>query len=87
MHKTRREEWVNSPVCKIKASTLRLSQKDLIFLKKLWSSLKEQDFVLNPYDPCVVNKMDNSTQLTIVRYVDNFRISCMKSSVVTMTIK
>ncbi len=37
----------------------------LLFYRKLVSKLREMRFEINPYDPCVANKMVNGTQLTI----------------------
>ena len=32
-------------------------------------------FVINPYDPCVVNKVVNGSQFTIMWHVDNLKMS------------
>ncbi len=37
----------------------------LLFYRKLASELQEMVFEINPYDPCVANKMVNGTQMTI----------------------
>ena len=37
----------------------------MLFYQKLTKELLSYSFELNPYDPCVVNKMVNSEQLTI----------------------
>ena len=42
---------------------------------KLTKALLSYGFELNPYDPCVANKMINSEQLTICCYVDNLKSS------------
>ena len=39
--------------------------------------LENMGLKLNPYDPCVANKMINNKQCTIVWYVDNNKISHM----------
>ncbi len=37
----------------------------LLFYRKLISELKEMGFEVNPYDPCVVSKIVNGSQMTI----------------------
>ena len=38
----------------------------LDFYNKLRSDLEENGFIINPYDPCVANKMINDTQMTVI---------------------
>ena len=45
----------------------------MLFYCKLTRALLSYGFDLNPYDPCVVNKMVNSEQLTICWHVDNLK--------------
>jgi hypothetical protein len=47
----------------------------LLFYRKLVSELREMEFEINPYDPCVTIKMVNGTQMTIRWYVDDVMIS------------
>jgi hypothetical protein len=47
----------------------------LLFYRKLVSELKEMGFEINPYDPCIANKMVNSTQMTIRWHVDDLMMS------------
>ncbi len=47
----------------------------LLFYRKLVSELKEMGFEINPYDPCVANKMVNVTQMTIRWHVDDLMMS------------
>ena len=47
----------------------------LIFYRKLISELKGMGFEVNPYDPCVANKMVNSSQLMVRWQVDDLMIS------------
>ncbi len=37
----------------------------LLFYRKLISELKEMGFEVNPYNPCIVNKIVNGSQMTI----------------------
>jgi hypothetical protein len=47
----------------------------LLFYRKLISELKGMGFEVNPYDPCVVNKMINGSQMTVRWHVDDLMIS------------
>jgi hypothetical protein len=47
----------------------------LLFYRKLVSELRKMGFVINPYDPCVANKMINGTQMSIRWHVDDLMIS------------
>jgi hypothetical protein len=47
----------------------------LLFYRKLALELKEMGFEINPYDPCVANKMVNGTQMIIRWHVDDLMMS------------
>jgi hypothetical protein len=47
----------------------------LLFYRKLVSELKKMGFDINPYDPCVANKIVNGMQTTIRWHVDDLMIS------------
>ena len=47
----------------------------LIFYKRLRSDLENMGFEINPYDPCVANKMVNGNQMTICWHVENLKVS------------
>ena len=47
----------------------------LLFWKLLSSKLQSWGFDINPYDPCVANKMINGKQCTILWHVDDLKIS------------
>ena len=55
----------------------------LLFYRKLVVDLTSLGYVINPYDPCVLNKMINSKQMTICRHVDELIIGHVDPSVVT----
>ena len=59
----------------------------LLFWEKLSKDLKSQGFELNPYDPCVANKMINGKQFTIVWHVDDLKMSHKDPKEVTKMIK
>ena len=49
----------------------------LLFCRKLGRGLEEFGFVVNPYDPCVVNKdVGNGEQMTIIWHINNLMASC-----------
>jgi hypothetical protein len=47
----------------------------LLFYRKLISELKGMGFEINPYGPCVVNKMINGSQMTVRWHGDDLMIS------------
>ncbi len=47
----------------------------LLFYRKLVSESKEMGFEINPYDPCVANKMVNGMQMMIRWHVDDLMMS------------
>jgi Reverse transcriptase (RNA-dependent DNA polymerase) len=59
-------------------------QASLLFWMKLSTFLVDKHgFVWNPYDYCVVNKVLNGSQCTIVWYVNDLKISHQSKTVVT----
>ena len=47
----------------------------LLYYLKFVASLKQNEFKLNPYDPCTANRMVDGKQQTIVWHVDDCKIS------------
>jgi hypothetical protein len=56
-------------------------QSALLFNKKLRSDLELIGFIINPYDPCVANRIIKGTQHTVVWHVDNLKSSHKLASV------
>eukprot|EP00956_Cyclotella_meneghiniana_P009212 scaffold12647_cov40-Cyclotella_meneghiniana.AAC.1 len=52
-----------------------LLRSALLFYLKLVKDLTDFGFELNPYDPCVANKVVNGTQMTVVWHVDDLKVS------------
>jgi hypothetical protein len=49
----------------------------LLFYRKLRKELEAYRFEINPYDPCIVNKMTEAgKQLTVIWHVDDLMGSC-----------
>ena len=59
----------------------------LLWYELFTSTLQEMGFELNPYDPCVANKIINGKQCTIGWYVDDNKISHVDPAVVTSIIE
>lgn len=57
-------------------------QSALLCYKLFSSTLEGMGFEINPYDPCVANKMDQGKQCTITWYVDNNKISHVNEDIV-----
>ena len=64
--------------------TLRLA---LLFYKQLRGDLENMGFEINPYNPCVANKMINGSQMTVTWHVDDLKISHKESDEVTKFIR
>ena len=60
-----------------------LLRSALLFYKKLRKELEEMGFMVNPYDPCVANKMVKGSQMTVTWHVDDLKISHKKEDEVT----
>ena len=54
----------------------------LLFYRKLVTDLTNMSFELNPYDPCVANKMVDGKQLTVSWHVDDLTLSHVDESAV-----
>ena len=52
----------------------RMLVSAMLFYHKLTKALHSYGFELNPYNPCVVNKMTNGEQLMICWHVDDLNI-------------
>ncbi len=57
------------------------------FNMKLVSELQEMGFEINPYDPCVANKMVNGTQMTIIWDIDDLMISHLSQDEITKVVQ
>ena len=72
---------------KLQRALYGMLKSALLFYKKLRKDLESLGFKINPYDPCVANKIENGKQLTIVWHVDDLKISHVESKVVDNVIK
>jgi hypothetical protein len=53
----------------------------LLYYRKFMKSLKDIDFIINPYDPCVANKIIEGEQMTICFHVVDCNLSHRKKTV------
>jgi hypothetical protein len=59
----------------------------LLYYRKFTKSLTEIGFEINPYDPCVANKMIEGKQMTICFHVEDCKLSHRKSRVMDQMIE
>jgi hypothetical protein len=66
----------NTPILCIKMpkALYGLLMSALLFYRKLVGDLKSNGFVLNPYDPCVANKVINGKQMTVCWHVSDLNM-------------
>ncbi len=60
---------------KMEKAMYGLLKSALLFYRLLVGDLTSNRFVLNPYDPCVANKMIDGQQMTVIWHVDNLKVS------------
>ena len=58
----------------------------LLWYQLFSDTLRKESFKLNPYEPCIANKMVNGKQLTVVWYVDDLKVSHIDSKAVDKTL-
>jgi len=62
---------------KLQKALYVLMRASLLFYRKLRNEFEAWGFRINPYDPCVANKMtEGDKQLTVVWHVDDLMTSC-----------
>ena len=59
----------------------------ILFYKILRSDLENMGFKINPYDPCLENKMVNGHQMTICWHVDDLKVPHKDENAVTALAK
>jgi hypothetical protein len=59
----------------------------LLYYRKFVKNLTDIDFVIDPYDPCVANKMIEGDQMTICFHVDDCKLSHRKTKVIDSMIE
>ncbi len=62
---------------KLQKALYGLMRASLLFYQKLRKELEAYGFEINPYDPCIANKMaEAGKQLTVIWHVDDLMGSC-----------
>lgn len=74
-------KWVLYTVCK--KAIYGTMNAALLAYKKLAKLFKSMEMEMNPYDPCVWNKIINGKQLTVIFHIDDLLISHAQAEVVT----
>ncbi len=64
-----------------------LLKSALLFYKKMVTELEGLGFELNPYDPCITNRMVNGTHQTVFWHVDDLKISHIDPAINTWLIR
>jgi hypothetical protein len=59
----------------------------LFYYRKFVKSLTDIGFIINPYDPCVANKIIEGKQMTICFHVDDYKLSHHKKKVMDTMIE
>ncbi len=52
-----------------------MMKRALLFYRKLIKKLKEMGFDINPYNPCMANKLMDGKQMTVRWHIDDLMIS------------
>jgi hypothetical protein len=68
---------------KMQKAIYGLLRSALLFYRKLVADLESSGFVINPYDPCVANKVINGKQMTVFWHVDDLKVSQLEPDEVT----
>jgi hypothetical protein len=62
---------------KLQKALYGLMRASLLFYRKLRKELEDYGFEINPYDPCVANRVTEcGKQMTVIWHVDNLIVSC-----------
>ncbi len=69
------EKGRSVPYLRLQKALYGMMKIALLFYRKLVAELRDMGFEINPYDPCVANKMVNGTQMTVRWHVDDLIIS------------
>jgi hypothetical protein len=64
---------------KMQKAMYGMMRASLLFYLKLVDELIADGFELNPYDPCVANKLVNGKQMTVCWHVDDLKVSHVDS--------
>ena len=60
---------------KVQKASYSMLQSAPLLYKKLRGDLESRGFEINPYNPCVANKMVNSKHMTIIWCIDDLKVT------------
>jgi hypothetical protein len=69
---------------KMQKAIYGLLRSALLFYKMLVVDLEDNGFTIDPYDPCVENKVMNGTQMALCWHVDDLKVSQVDPGKVTI---
>jgi hypothetical protein len=75
------EENIKTLYVKMLKATYGMMQSSLLYYKKFRKDIESIGFIINPYDPCVANRIVNGTQQTVCWHVDDLKSSHIDSQV------
>ena len=64
-----------------------IMKAELLFYKNFVGYLTTIEFKLNPYDPCVTNKLINVKKMIMVWHIDDIKVSHERKKIVTRMVK
>ena len=70
-----RREFLCCTYVQVEKALYGMLRAALLFYRKLRADLEDMGFEVNPYDPCVANKIVEGSQCTIVWHVDDLKVS------------
>jgi hypothetical protein len=86
-HVTKDKKGVSQPLVQCQNAIYGTMVASLLCYRKFAKSLTSIGFVINPYDPCVANKMVRGKQITICWHVDDLKVSHVMPKVMDRMIK
>ncbi len=72
---------------RLQKALYRMMKSALLFYKNLVAELQDMGFEINPYDPCIANKMVKGSQMTIRWHVDDLTISHLKQEEIMQVVQ
>jgi hypothetical protein len=72
---SRDKKWMKQLLVQCQNTRYGTMVASLLYYRKFVKSLADIRFIINPYDPCVANKIVEGKQMTICFHVDDCKIS------------
>ena len=68
-------------------ATYGITKAELLFYNNFIDDISTIGFNLNPYDPCVANKVFNRKKMTVLWHVDSIKVGHESKNIVTSVAK